>query len=177
MMIKKAIRFAIDSHGSQFRKGTTFPYIEHPIHVGILLTKANQRSEVVVAGILHDILEDTDVRESQIISEFGNEVLMLIKAASEPDRTLSWKERKTHTINYLKNASREIQILALCDKHSNLMDIENDVQQMGEALWQRFNAGKLEQKWYYESLAESLRDLSENEIYCDFVDRINKVFV
>jgi (p)ppGpp synthase/HD superfamily hydrolase len=81
-MIKKAIRYAIKAHASQMRKGTDFPYIEHPIHVDVLLQQIGASEEVVVSGILHDTLEDTLVTEADILTEFGETVLSLIKGAS-----------------------------------------------------------------------------------------------
>src|SRR5665648_63541 len=109
-MIKKAIRFAILAHKEQTRKGTDFQYIEHPVHVGILLSGIGANPPVIAAGILHDTLEDTVVTESDILREFGDEVLQLVKAASEPDKSLPWKARKEHTIESLKHSNREIQM-------------------------------------------------------------------
>ena len=146
-MIKKAIRFAIEAHKTQVRKGTNRPYIEHPFHVGILLIKAHQRDDVVIAGILHDVLEDTNTTETTLEAEFGHEVLVLVKAASEEDRSLSWEDRKMHTIDFLKKASEEVQMISLCDKLSNIMDIEADLKKDGPKIWDRFNANYKNQKW------------------------------
>ncbi|WP_422484758.1 HD domain-containing protein [Gudongella sp. DL1XJH-153] len=174
--IKKAIRFAVKAHGDQMRKGTDFPYIEHPLHVGILLSKAGMGDEVVIAGILHDTLEDTDTTEDELRSEFGEEILKLIKLESEPDRTLPWNQRKNHTVEHLRNASRDVKMIALCDKLSNIMDIEADLVAYGDALWERFNAGYEEQKWYYISLVDALSDLGDMELYQEFNDKVSSVF-
>ncbi len=175
-MLKKAIRFAIMAHHGQVRKGTQMAYIEHPIHVGMLLERLQAREPVVVAGILHDTLEDTRATESEISDAFGEEVLNLILGASEPDREGTWKDRKDHTIHFLKTAKRDIQLIALCDKFSNLSDMEKDFEAHGGAFWERFNAGVEDQRWYYESLVDSLSALSDLTQYKEFARLVKRVF-
>jgi len=175
-MIQKAIRFAIRAHAGQCRKGTTLPYIEHPMHVGVLLAQAGVRDSVVIAGLLHDTLEDTEYTEEDISSRFGEEVLELVKAASEPERDLPWRERKLHTIDFLGAAPRDVKLIALCDKYSNIVAIESDYKHMGEGLWERFNAGYKEQRWYYKSLCKALEELDEEKIYQEFSEAVERVF-
>lgn len=175
-MIQSAIRFAIAAHAGQLRKGTPHPYIEHPMHVGMLLSTAAMRQEIVVAGILHDVLEDTECTEKDIEEAFGTEVLALVKASSEPDKSLTWKERKQHTIDFLKDAPMDVQMIALCDKLSNLMAMEADLKIHGSELWKRFNAKHEEQKWYYESLAGVLSALKDQVLYQSFCGTVERVF-
>lgn len=176
ILIKKAIRYAIEAHKNQSRKGTVFPYVEHPIHVGMLLLKANQREEVVVAGILHDTVEDTEVTEKDLLREFGEEVMLLVRSASEPDRELTWKERKDHTIEFLSRAPYETKMIGLCDKLSNLMDMEADFLTHGDSLWDRFKVGYEGQGWYYRSLVRALDELEGHELYTEFKDRVTWLF-
>lgn len=129
---------------------------------------------MVVAGILHDTLEDTAVKEEDILTKFGEWVLNLVKGASEPDKSLSWKERKTHTIEHLASADRDLQLIALCDKFANLSDMEVDLILEVSEFWQRINVGVENQKWYYESLVEALKDV---ELYNDFCETVGRVFV
>lgn len=175
-MLKNAIRFAINAHHKQKRKGTDFPYIEHPIHVGMLLQQIGASEEIVVAGILHDTLEDTEVTEADILVEFGERVLYLVKWTSEPDKSLPWKERKSHTLVHLATAERYVQLIALCDKYANLIDMATDLKQEGTDFWMRFNAGLEAQRWYYESLVESLEGLSDLGLYHDFCQLVAEVF-
>lgn len=175
-MIQTAIRFAIKAHAGQCRKGTTLPYIEHPMHVGLLLAQAGVRDSVVVAGLLHDTLEDTKYTEDDISCRFGEEVLELVKAASEPERDLPWRERKHHTIEFLSTANKDVKWIALCDKYSNIVAIESDYNRIGEGLWERFNAGYEEQRWYYKSLCKALEELNEERIYQDFYEAVGRVF-
>jgi len=69
--IEHAIITTITAHAHQKRKaGEPTPYAAHPIHVGLFLQKAGLDEDTVVAGFLHDILEDTKVYTSALFSKF-----------------------------------------------------------------------------------------------------------
>ena len=131
-LIHKALVFSSKAHRDQLRKSTDIPYISHPAAVGMILLKAGCRDELVAAGILHDCLEDADVTDKDILQEFGAEVLELVKGASEPDHhSKTWKERKQHTIDYLKSASHDVRMVACADKFHNVMNILMDFHALG----------------------------------------------
>ncbi|WP_423800984.1 HD domain-containing protein [Neobacillus sp. SAB-20_R2A] len=156
-MIDKALQIASIAHQRQYRKGTDIPYIAHPVAVGMLLMKAGYREDVVAAGILHDTDEDTDYKLKDIKRDFGEEIAVIVAGCSEPDKSLSWEERKEHTIEFLKTASSDIRAVACADKLHNIRSIIKDYEQDGDEVWQRFNRGKEKQEWYYTRLVESLR--------------------
>jgi (p)ppGpp synthase/HD superfamily hydrolase len=83
-MIFKVIEFATLAHSGQYRKGTKIPYIVHPLAVGQILIEHGCSVQVVIAGILHDTLEDTRVTIGEINDLFGKEVADLVQAVSEP---------------------------------------------------------------------------------------------
>jgi (p)ppGpp synthase/HD superfamily hydrolase len=155
-LIEVAIEFAAIAHSSQFRKGTDIPYISHPYGVGLILQRAGCQEEEIIAGILHDTLEDTDVTEEDILKEFGETVLMIVKGCSEPDKEASWEERKEHTLEYLKQAPLSIRQVSCADKLHNLRSIKRDLVDRGESAWERFKRGREQQKWYYTGVVESL---------------------
>ncbi|MBS4213805.1 HD domain-containing protein [Neobacillus rhizophilus] len=156
-VIEKALQIASKAHQRQYRKGTDIPYIAHPVAVGMLLMKAGYRDEVVAAGILHDTDEDTDYKLKDIKHDFGEEIAEIVAGCSEPDKSLSWEDRKEHTIEFLKNASSDIRAVACADKLHNIRSIIKDYERDGDEVWQRFNRGKEQQEWYYTNLVESLR--------------------
>ena len=69
-MIEKAYKVASKAHEGQFRKSGE-PYIIHPLYVAIILADLEMDKETIVAGILHDVVEDTIMTEEQITEEFG----------------------------------------------------------------------------------------------------------
>lgn len=164
-LIDVAIEVAVKAHQNQVRKGTDIPYITHPLAVGILLAKAGCSDEIIIAGILHDTVEDTSITLNDLHDMFGKKVSDIVKGASEPDKSLKWEERKSHTHDFLKAASREVKFVALVDKLNNIRAIASDYVEIGEALWERFNRGKDAQKWYYQGLVQALRDDSADEAY------------
>ena len=79
--IHDAIIFAAKKHQNQKRKGTNLPYIVHPMEVMQILTENGCNENVIVAGILHDTLEDTDTKPEEIEAEFGKDILELVLTA------------------------------------------------------------------------------------------------
>ena len=155
-MIDFAIEFAAKAHRNQVRKGTDIPYIAHPYAVGLLLLGAGCSEEIVVAGILHDTVEDTPITLEEIRENFGEKVAAIVEGCSEPDKSLPWEARKRHTIEFLRTAPLEVRLVACADKFHNLRTIVAEYQKIGDAVWKRFNRGRKEQEWYYRALAESL---------------------
>jgi (p)ppGpp synthase/HD superfamily hydrolase len=147
-LIHEAIIFATCKHDGYKRKGTDIPYISHPMEVMQILTEARCRENVIIAGILHDILEDTKTSPLEILNLFGEEVLNLVLEESE-DKSKPWKERKQETIDSLANASPDAKMVCFADKLSNLRSMAADKREIGEKLWERFNAGKDDIEWYY----------------------------
>lgn len=155
-LIDKALKFASITHMEDKRKGTDIPYISHPVAVSMMLLQAGYNDEVVVAGLLHDSLEDTPVTVEQIEENFGNHVKSIVEGCSELDKSLSWEERKRHTIEYLESAPNEIRWVTCADKLHNARSMYEDYQAHGENIWSRFKRGREQQEWYYTSIIESL---------------------
>ncbi len=176
-LIHEAIVFASQKHNGQVRKGTKIPYISHPMEVMQILTE-NQCSEtVIVAGILHDVLEDTDTAPSEIRKLFGDEVLKIVAAESE-DKSKSWKERKQTTIDNLLSASLEVCLVCMADKLANLRSIVSDKEIVGEKIWERFNACEDDIAWYYKTIRNAIKYHSDfpYEIIREYDHLLTEVF-
>lgn len=156
--ITKALSFAAEAHHLQFRKGTTVPYIFHPVSVARILAENKCKETVVLAGLLHDVVEDTKVTLEQVEQEFGKKVSELVWAVSEHNKKLSWKKRKEAYIQQAKENPIEALQIMCADKLDNLGQIHRDLEQNGEKVWTRFNAPKSEIQWYYESLLTIFHD-------------------
>ncbi|MBS8264011.1 HD domain-containing protein [Mesobacillus boroniphilus] len=175
-LIDKALQIASMAHEGQYRKNTIIPYIAHPVAVGMILQKAGYRKEVVAAGILHDTVEDTDLTMEDIEQEFGKEIATIVEGCSEPDKSLSWEERKEHTIEFLKTASEEIRVVACADKLHNVRSIHQDVEESGEEVWKRFRRGKKQQEWYYRNVVESLGYATKFPLLAKLEKEIDRLF-
>jgi guanosine-3',5'-bis(diphosphate) 3'-pyrophosphohydrolase len=131
-LIFKALEFAAARHKNQFRKGEDrAPYINHPIQVASLLAnEACERDTVLLtAAILHDVIEDTVITDSekenlieQISLIFGKEILELTLEVTD-DKNLEKKERKRLQIEEAGQKSIRARKLRIADKILNVRDI------------------------------------------------------
>lgn len=175
-VIERAIIVASKAHDGQYRKLTKIPYITHPLGVGLLLMNANAHPELVAAGILHDTVEDTELTLEDIEEEFGEQIATLVEGASEPDKSLSWEERKEHTIEFLRTASEDIRTVVCADKLHNIRSIIRDYEEKGEQVWSRFNRGKDKQEWYYRNVLESLGKQSTFPLLKELRKEVERLF-
>ena len=106
-MINKAIEFATRAHAGQFRKGTRRPYIVHPIEVSTM----TQDEEIISAAVLHDTIEDCEGVSREILARKFSERVAGIVAQESEDKTKTWMERKSATIEHIRNAPREVQMV------------------------------------------------------------------
>ena len=89
--LNEAIVFATERHAGQVRKGSGKPYIVHPLEVLTILTDMEAGADVLIAGVLHDTVEDTGTTIEEIRSRFGDAVADLVAGCSE-DKSKSWEE-------------------------------------------------------------------------------------
>ena len=73
-----AIEFASLAHKDQVRKGEPIPYVSHPFAVGLILLNTGYSEDVVIAGILHDVVEDTKFSSKDIEEKFGLKISELV---------------------------------------------------------------------------------------------------
>lgn len=121
MSILKATVFATKAHGKQTRKSTELPYIIHPLRVALILqNKCNVYDEdVLVAAILHDVLEDTPIKAKEIANEFGERIASLVREVTD-DKTLSVVERKRAQIDHAPIITPGALLIKIADKIDNV---------------------------------------------------------
>jgi len=176
--INKALVFSAKAHVNQPRKGTDIPYITHPFAVGMILARAGCPDSVVIAGILHDTVEDTNATIEDVSSQFGVDIADIVAGCSEPDKDLPWEVRKQHTIDELGQAPIAIQLVACADKLHNISSMIEEFERIGEDLWQRFNRGKSQQAWYYRELVKRLEysEVGNHILFKEFRQAVTKMF-
>ncbi|MEI7620737.1 MAG: HD domain-containing protein [Candidatus Falkowbacteria bacterium] len=147
--IQRAIKFAAKTHDlyqKQRRKGKNIAYITHPLTAGIILSLAGAPEDVVVAGILHDTIEDS-IEEKKVTVEmlterFGVNVADLVLSVTEANRNLSWDDRKREAILHIENYSQESLLIKSADIISNMSETLDDYIRYGEEVFARFSAPK-----------------------------------
>jgi (p)ppGpp synthase/HD superfamily hydrolase len=173
-----ALVYVARLHATQTRKGKPTPYIAHLFSVTALVLEDGGDETEAIAALLHDALEDQpDKTNPEEISQyFGNVVLGLIQSCTDtpPDYKggpkSPWRERKEGYLAHLRDTdSRETLRLSAADKLHNLRDLISDYRIQGEEVWSRFNAGKEEQLWLYQSLLDIFeKKIPSGKIVGDF---------
>ena len=177
--IEYAIYYATRAHKNQRRKIEDVDMIFHPFTVGMILQRNNCDEDIVTAGILHDVVEDTKYSFDDIEKDFGKQIRDYVYDASEPDKSLEWEDRKQHTINQIKNAPLGSKLIVACDKISNLEDLEDCIELYGEEKsWSSLKRNKEKQKWYYTKVYEScIEGVNKNHpIFQRYADILKRLF-
>ena len=152
LAFERALRLAAIGHRDQVRKGSGIPYIQHPVGVALILDRSGFDEEVVIAGLLHDLVEDTDVTLEQIRQGFGDRVAEIVDHCSEtkldPDgKQRPWLDRKQDHLASVATAPDTARAVILADKLHNLLSIRLDLLD-GRPVWKSFNAGRDQVLWY-----------------------------
>ena len=175
-MIEEAAAFAAKAHEGAFRKGTRIPYITHPMETALIVSGFTRDEELIAAALLHDVVEDAGVTGGELRERFGDRVAALVLKASE-DKSLSWQERKSFALCRLEKAPRDLKILAMGDKLSNMRSTARDYLIIGDELWKRFNEKrKSRQGWYYWGMARVLREFEGHMYYREYIALCTAVF-
>ncbi len=115
----EAFEFSAIAHRDQLRKDPNkTPYFSHPAAVALVIARAGFSEEVIIAALLHDVIEDTVYTAEDIRKRFGNRVVELVLGVTE-NANLSWKERKQQYNQHLQNADFEIKALSAADLIAN----------------------------------------------------------
>ncbi len=125
LQFAQALEFAAGRHVDQRRKGAAQePYINHLAEVALLVAQATggRDSSLVIAALLHDILEDTPTTYEELAGQFGEEVAALVQEVTD-DKSLPKEERKRLQVENAASKSNRAKIMKLADKISNLRSI------------------------------------------------------
>ncbi len=158
--MEAAVRMAALSHGGQSRKGSDLPYLVHPFSVAMILDRLRFPEDVVIAGLLHDVVEDSGVTLEEIRTEFGPDVAVWVGCCSEVKIDDSgakrpWIDRKHDYLLALQSAPAEAKAVALADKLHNLASIRHDLL-AGVDVWSLFSAGRNDVLRFYGNAIEAI---------------------
>ena len=182
-MIEKAYRIGKEAHKDQVRKSGE-PYIIHPLWVGIILAELEMDKETIVAGMLHDVVEDTEMTLDDITREFGEEVALLVDGVTKLGQ-LSYSQDKleVQAENLRKMflaMAKDIRviIIKLADRLHNMRTLEfmTEAKQKEKARETMDIYAPIAQRLGISKIKIELEDLSlkylEPEAYYDLVEKI-----
>jgi (p)ppGpp synthase/HD superfamily hydrolase len=186
-VINHAFAFAAKHHDRQVRKGTKLPYLTQPANVAVILTRYGRNNDTVVAGILHDVIEDCvrdgytrDMLEQRIGDKFGERVLETVLAITyrrqdDDGVELSAEERKSDYLERLSAASEEARWVCAADKIHNASSIISDLRRTvdRETIWSRYTGGKAATASWYRQVYERLRDVGFDAPIMSELDQVS----
>jgi guanosine-3',5'-bis(diphosphate) 3'-pyrophosphohydrolase len=123
LLIKAGV-YAAEKHKYQRRKGfNQVPYVNHPLKVARLLSQCGEHDEtLLIAAILHDVVEDTDATDEEISTKFSKEISELVMEVTD-DKDLPYAVRKELQVKGAPNLSENAKKLKIADKTCNIRDI------------------------------------------------------
>ena len=178
-IIEETKKFAIEAHEGQRRKADkSKPMIIHPIDVANILTEYGFDDNVIAAGYLHDVVEDTKYTLEDIKKLFGTDIASLVDGATEPDKSLSWEDRKKYTIDRTKTLDLRHKAIICADKISNLEDLKILFEIKGKYDFSAFKRGFESQKWYYTEIYNNLiyNEEANNPMFIRLKKLIDQIF-
>lgn len=176
-LLQTALQIAVTRHADHGRKIDEDPYLGHLLGVASTVIEYGGDEEQVCAALLHDAIEDTQMRPDEIIAAFGtgagDRIAEMVEACSDSDGNLTekekletWADRKGEYHAKLRAKAhlpetapeRRALLVSICDKIDNCDKSARDRRRMGTTkFWTGFNAADSCQKWNYEQLLEAFR--------------------
>ena len=170
-----ALNLAAAAHRDQPRKGSNVPYIVHLVHVATILLRYGYAEDLVIAGLLHDIVEDQNVPLKQIASDFGPVVAEIVAALTEQKMEggveRPWEQRKQDLLAQLRWASDEAIAVKAADTLHNARSLANDLRRYGPSIWRSFSRGPEPTLGYYTRTAALVRARLGPQPLVDELDR------
>ena len=182
----EALVYATQLHASQVRKGSGIPYISHLLSVTALVLEDGGNENQAIAALLHDAIEDQggEATYLAIKKKFGDIVANIVKECSESTTIPKppWKERKLASLEHLRHANPSVRRVMLADKLHNVCSILADCHRYEDTdtVWSRFKGGKEGTLWYYNSIAEIVKQTKDNFLETEIirvVETLNRVSI
>lgn len=178
-LYEQALRVAAIAHRHQNRKGCDLPYITHPVQVSVILLRHGFPTDVVIAGLLHDIVEDQEYSISQIGDEFGARVAEIVAVLSERKTDAQgnkrpWEVRKREALEQMRQAIPDAVAVKVADTLHNARSIVLDARREGAKVWQRFSRGPDLTLSHYRQIVQVARErLRDHPLVDDLADAVD----
>lgn len=169
---EQAIKFVIKAFENKKRIKEDIDLSFHSISVGFMLKNIGCSEEIVISGLLHDIIEDTNYGYNDILNMFGKNVADNVLALSENQNIDDFKERKTEFINRLSIQNNEIILIEVADKLHNLLSDYDLWKEKGNYALATLSTTYEMNKWYYLEMKKIFNEkLDKNEL----LERYNNI--
>jgi (p)ppGpp synthase/HD superfamily hydrolase len=154
----EALDWAAARHGGQVRSLDHAPFILHPLEVAALLSGRGYDDEVVAAGLLHDVVEDTDAELSEVRATFGDRVCRIVGAVTEDPRIEEYEQRKAALRKQVADAGPDAAAVYAADKVVKARELRAEASHSARALDEPELRRRLD---HYEASLEMLATVGE----------------
>ena len=180
-LIRKAYLFSMEAHGVQ-KRASGIPYFSHPLEVATILADLEMDVSTVVTGLLHDVVEDTNVTIDEIKCEFGDEIAFLVHGVTKLSKVVYRSERSQQADNFRKflmAISEDVRVLVvkLADRLHNMRTL-NAIKNL-----EKRKKISIETMDIYAPLAERIGmqvikdELEDKAFFCLYPDEYSAILV
>ena len=176
--LQKAIDTASKLHHGQMRKcEARLPYVSHLFSVAMILAEYTDDETIIIAGLLHDTLEDVPGYTYEMLkADFGKKVADIVRGVSEVEgvaemKSLPWLQRKELYLKKLSTDKEAALLVSAADKIHNLLSFAEEYQKNGECVRRSFHSSKKDQWWFYQEILRIIKSRIKHPL----VGRLEKV--
>ena len=168
--VQNAELYAKKKHAGHFRRDGITPYAKHLEDVvNRLKSLGVVKSELLCAGWLHDVLEDTETSFDDIYEKFDSTVAVLVSSLTK-EMSLPRKRREQEYVMRLKESSTDAKLIKFCDISANLSDLKNYEASKSKKLRQ------IKQKRHYLNVIKNDLPISKYPYIITMLDSVNRIF-
>ena len=159
--IDEAIKLASHLHRNQTRiDAQSTPYISHLVSVAIILSEATEDEDIIIAGLMHDSLEDVPgYSYERLVKDCGEKVASIVQHVTEPldankseDEQLPWITRKEAYLENIRKGGVESALISTADKIHNTESLIKSAHHEDEAYLSRFKSSLANKLWFHEQV-------------------------
>lgn len=165
--LDESIKLASRLHRNQTRKDSErTPYISHLVAVASLISQATEDEDIIIAGLMHDSIEDVEnYSYEKLVEDCGEKVATIVKGVTETkeysqveDRELRWLKIREMYLENLKLSQKESSLVAVADKIHNNESFLLDMEREGDIFLKRFGASMRNKLWFNEASLEVVKE-------------------
>jgi (p)ppGpp synthase/HD superfamily hydrolase len=156
MLFPDAFAFACRRHAGALKKGTSSPFLYHPLAVASLVLKYGGDETQAVAALLHDTIADEDCPVEKIAAEFGEAAARLVAVFADPPlppgAKPDWQGVRQAYLEKLAVQEESALLVVACEELHELTELMGDLRNHGASVWQRYPVPAATVYWYFREL-------------------------
>ena len=159
--MNEAVKLASHLHRHQTRKDDyNTPYVSHLFSVAMILATVTNDEDIIIAGLMHDSLEDVpNYTYDMLVKDCNNRIATIVHHVTEPldankmeDEQLPWLTRKEKYLENLQNGGIESAMVSAADKIHNTESFLVDTRKSGDAFLSKFSSSLRNKLWFHEQV-------------------------